>query len=129
MSKEYIEREAIIAKCVKMTACEWNRRGAPASWVDAYEEFVGDVLEIPAADVVEVVHGRWEWREEWDTDEATHTATLKSCGWYCTECGIELGDYLTKETGERHFIDDDFFTPQLKHCPNCGARMRGAEDE
>ena len=109
MSKEYIEREALCKACgesiVKCNLCV--------------------AKEIPASDVVEVVHGRWEWREEWDTDEVAHTATLKSCGWYCTECGIELGDYLTKETGERHFIDDDFFTPCLKHCPNCGARMDG----
>ena len=123
MAKDYIEREALIAELAKGTIITDDIYGVGI--MTGLGRALNVAREAPAADVVEVVHGRWEWREEWDTDEVAHTATLKSCGWYCTECGIELGDYLTKETGERHFIDDDFFTPCLKHCPNCGARMDG----
>lgn len=52
---EYIEREAVLAICREMSACEWNHRVSPASWADAYNQFAEDVEEIPAADVVEVV--------------------------------------------------------------------------
>ena len=52
---EYIEREAVLAICRKISACEWNHRVSPASWADAYNQFAEDVEEIPAADVVKVV--------------------------------------------------------------------------
>lgn len=52
---EHIEREAVLAICWEMSACEWNHRVSPVSWADAYNQFAEDVEEIPAADVVEVV--------------------------------------------------------------------------
>lgn len=70
-----------------------------------------------------VVHGRWEWREEWETHHETHSIDLISCGWYCTECGVELGEYLTEKTGQRIILDDDCCKPKLTRCPNCGAKM------
>ena len=56
----------------------------------------------PAADVAEVVHGRWIWNEEGEI------------GWEqfyrCSNCG-------NKEYWESNF------------CPNCGARMDGGNDD
>lgn len=79
--------------------------------------------KVPAADVDPVRHGRWEWREEWESHPETHSCDLISCGWYCTECGIELGEYLSKKTGQHIILDDDCAKPKLANCPNCGAKM------
>ena len=60
------------------------------------------LLRQPAADVAEVVHGRWIWNEEGEI------------GWEqfyrCSNCG-------NKEYWESNF------------CPNCGARMDGGNDD
>ena len=79
---------------------------------------------IPAADVALARQGKWEWREEWETHPETHSCDLISCGWYCTGCGIELGEYLTKATGRFVCLDDDYVKPKLNCCPNCGAKMK-----
>lgn len=71
-----------------------------------------------------VKRGRWDWREEWETHHETRSCDLISCGWYCTECGIELGNYLTKKIGQYVILDDDFRKPKLARCPNCGAQMQ-----
>lgn len=69
--------------------------------------------------------GKWEWREEWEMHHETRSCDLISCGWYCTQCGIELGEYLTKETGVNIILDLDIRRPTLAVCPNCGAKMKG----
>lgn len=54
MSKEYIDREAILNLCNDMIAEPWNLKTAPASWSDAYLAFKDDVEHFPAADVIQV---------------------------------------------------------------------------
>ena len=78
----------------------------------------------PAVKVKDIVYGEWVWREKWDIHPETHSCELVSCGWYCSECGIELVEYLTKTTGEQVYLDDDHDKPKLKYCPHCGANMR-----
>ena len=56
------------------------------------------LLRQPAADVAEVVHGRWIWNEEGEIDWEQF--------YRCSNCG-------DKEYWESNF------------CPNCGARMDG----
>ena len=56
---EYIEKEAAIAKCREIAACEWNHRASPVSWADAYEQFVEDIEKLPSVDVAPVRNGRW----------------------------------------------------------------------
>jgi hypothetical protein len=95
---------------------------------DWYGDYSLIEAAIPAAEVAEVRHGRWEWKEEWETHPETHSCDLISCGWYCSNCGIELGEYLTEKTGRYVCLDDDYCEPTLRRCPNCGARM-DKEDE
>ena len=124
---EYIEKESLIKRCRMIAECEWNTKAAPVSWSDAYESFADEIENFPSVDVVERKRGELEWREEWETHHETRSCDLISCGWYCTECGIELGEYLTKTTGQRIILDDDTNAPKLARCPNCGADMRGAD--
>lgn len=87
------------------------------------------IQSAPVIDAAPVVHEKWVWREEWDSHPETRSCDLISCGWYCTGCGIELGDYLTKATGHTVILDDDFCKPKLTCCPNCGCKMNGGEDD
>lgn len=89
MSKEYIKREAAINAiendCLELVY--YTKEGA-----------IQCVKAIPAADVVEVRHERWE----------EHGSK-----WQCTGCKVLMS------------IDG---TPQenlLYYCPNCGAYMMG----
>ena len=82
--KEYIERAAVL----KSLGYEENRRGdvLPGSTFDI-------ILKAPAADVVEVRHGRWKngGNGLYDT---------------CTACGEEI-----------------YLAIPMNYCPLCGARM------
>lgn len=99
---EYIEREAAIAKCREIAACEWNHRASPVSWADAYEQFAEDIEELPSADVVPVVHGRWEEVDYFCGDSL----------WRCSACGCEWW-----------FESGGPVENGTNYCPNCGARM------
>ena len=106
---EYIKREDAL-EIVMRTSGDYV-----AAWTE--------IAHMAAADVAEVRHGGWEWKEEWETHPETHRCDLISCGWYCSNCGIELGEYLTEKTGRYVCLDDDYCEPTLGICPNCGARM------
>ena len=76
---------------------------------EKYKAFVRRVLNdrnlIPAADVVQVVHGRWEMRP---TGMATDTGPEYKA--YCTVCNKPNKQY------------------QPSFCPHCGAKMDGGAD-
>ena len=95
--KTYIERAAIL----KSLGYEENRRGdvLPGSTFDI-------ILKEPAAEVVEVRHGRWM-----TTDAYPHHL-------YCSVC------YKTYAKNAKWVNELDLPT---NYCPNCGARM-GKED-
>ena len=59
------------------------------------------IKDLPAADVAEVVHGRWLWNEEGEIDWEQF--------YRCSNCG-------NKEYWESSF------------CPNCGAKMDGGNE-
>ena len=98
MAKEYIDREAAIAQC--------RRHSDYTAW-----SIESGIEATPAADVAEVVHGRWlNFVNDYSTAE-------------CDKCGeiYEVSDYHD----EKHF---NAFKRFYNYCPNCGAKMDGGEE-
>ena len=110
---EYIEREATIT-VLKNLLMQTAFNSVDADYgdyalCDIYEEIAQNRIKrwveiLPAADVVPVVHGHWEDREENDNHYV-----------YCSECGDE---YI-----ENEFRLDSWVKQYFHYCPNCGARM------
>ena len=72
----------------------------------AYEYIsVREIAEFPTADVRENVKGEWTDHRTWEHDGE----------FYCSNCGFVLDSY----------IQGAFYN----YCPNCGAEMRGDDDE
>lgn len=92
---EYVEREAVMDKCGWYNTV--NGKSVCAVRKD-------ELASIPAADVVPVVHGRWEHLEVGCFDL-----------WRCSACGDEW-------TFEYDPTDAE---TKVNYCPNCGARMDG----
>ena len=91
--KEYIEREALL-ELYQIDGPENETGHVPLPVIRQ------NIMDIPAADVAEVRHGRWEEvRDAYGNLE----------GWLC-ECGREV---KSKDN----------------YCPHCGALMDGKEDE
>lgn len=72
-------------------------------------DFDEKLASMPAADVAPVRHGHWEPNND-------------RYGWACTACGHFI---------QRDFVTDITITSELlpRYCPNCGADMRGGQDE
>ena len=79
---EYIERETALMRLMQDGCSAKN---------------VQTIMEIPAADVEPVRHGRWEW----DTEDL----------YRCTVCY------------EKVHVKEVMGRPDWDYCPNCGARM------
>lgn len=94
MSKEYIERGVATEAVVE---CYW---GSQVGLIGT-SEIAKAINNIPAADVVEVKHGRWEEYEVFPL-----TPSLN--GYPCSVCG--------------HHVSA---TSGLNYCPICGAKMDG----
>ena len=62
------------------------------------------ILQAPTIDAVEVVHGKWRRKM---VDDGFNI------DWICSKCGYR--------------VMTDFVS--YSYCPNCGARMKGADDE
>lgn len=115
---EYIEREAAMLTPVLPKE---HRQYQTGNLDDAYEQGWEDALDnlknAPAANVVPVVHGRWEWFDE-DTGTPI-TGYEREWGWRCSCCGYELSDDY----------DDPDYHPKFNYCPNCGAKMDGGSSK
>ena len=96
MAKEYIEREAAL-KIVKKTSGD-------------YAAAFSEIRALPAADVVEVVHGYWFFTEYEYLD--------------CSVCGDSM------YTGCNSKKEAELLKHHWKrYCPNCGAKMDGEREE
>lgn len=98
--KEYIEREAAIELCRKHSEATFNLTGEPVLIIKP--DYVSVLRSIPAADVVEVRHGRWE-RVDYGNGLYNY---------HCSSC--------------RHIPRENI---RSNYCPNCGADMRAEEGE
>lgn len=45
-------------RCKRRISDEWNKKAAPSSWADAYEQFLTDIENCPPVDAVPVVRCR-----------------------------------------------------------------------
>ena len=82
-----------------------------------YQSWYAEKIKaIPAADVVPVRHGRWEWFEEWNQSTPESKKECIDCGWRCGRCKVNLDDMVG------WYWDDPYDEPKLNWCPNCGMR-------
>jgi hypothetical protein len=102
---EYIERDQILGY---MDLVVIHARGVAGNdsilkkVTDIVDNMRGLVAEAPAADVVPVVHGRWEHLEDGWFDL-----------WRCSACGDEW--FFEYDPRDEETL--------VKFCPNCGCRM------
>lgn len=107
---EYIEREAALDICQK----EYEERlrmfdycGDTAAWN------IGEAIKfLPAADVAPVVHGRWVLTPKKGFVDSLRRPVINIV---CSSCG-----FLWCERSDIKYF---------KHCPNCGAKMDGGEED
>lgn len=104
---DYISREAFIADCEGRYCAPCKEQGEDANgvicracWVD---DMLSEVLDAPAADVEPVRNGQWEPGNR-----------------ICPVCGEDKFKGLDADVWSD-------WTPPC--CPNCGAKMQGAENE
>ena len=89
---EHIEREAVMQAFSDFV---WNSNHSDLVPAPTWNHAVDIVRDIPAADVVEVRHGRW--------------SMTKDGAAYCSACKRKMNPYLYG----------------YAHCAMCGARMDG----
>lgn len=90
---EYIDRSVAIARLTKLEVTN------PTATITDAKRVLAD---IPAADAVPVVHGRWEH--------------LGGDEWCCTACGFVIS------------TEGSWDKPVKKYCEECGAKMDGDAD-
>lgn len=97
--KEYIEKAVAVKKFENYRRdCEEENDERAAQ---IFEDCASELMDLPAAEVAEVRHGRWV---------NTNKEVEQMCK--CSECGYPVS----------------YFWSRTPYCPNCGARM-DKEDE
>lgn len=100
MPKEYIEREALIARY------DAEHVGPPGRAREL-------MATAPAADVVEVQHGRWRFGK--DLPDSFGSINKNKYHLYCSEC---------RNQAFNKTVDNDYdFDMDTPFCPWCGAKM------
>lgn len=98
MPDEYISREAAIEEIDKWL--DTVGTALVGKGLSYYGELIGCIEDARAADVTQVVHGKW-------VDNGIPDSILSGC----SVCGFTCGS-------------SSFF-----YCPNCGAKMDGGKDD
>lgn len=99
MADEYIRRDA----AMKAVASQYGACRSPAQ-NRLLDEIRNKIRRMPAADVAEVVHGRWI-KDDFLSDDVNNAEK-------CSQCGELIG----------------WFGNLPNYCPNCGAKMDRGED-
>lgn len=97
---EYIDREAAFDAITDLAGKAPTRSAYEAVWKSARV-----LKKIPAADVVPVVHGRWD-------DSGRYTFPSGDVAVRCTNCGCAL-------------TESEYHLNNWNYCPVCGAKMDG----
>jgi len=88
---DYISREAAIDLFQRLAYDDWNQ-GANTTWANAYSEAAEMIAQLPAADVVEVRHGRWlpvdDKMDAFDCSECDAMVSKRMN--YCPNCGAKM---------------------------------------
>lgn len=103
MMTDYIKRTDAVKIAEKYGLANGSVLGRHTGLADC---IASEISGLPAADVAEVVHGRWIDGAE-DFTCGNHNAECSICRCYVSWDGC----------------DEDF-----NYCPNCGARMDGGND-
>ena len=99
MADEYIRRDA----AMKAVASQYGACRSPAQ-NRLLDEIRNEIRRAPAADVAQVVHGRWI-KDDFLSDDVNNAEK-------CSQCGELIG----------------WFGNLPNYCPNCGAKMDRGED-
>lgn len=86
-----------------------NLLTAHTDYAEGVRDVIKDIKEASTIDAVEVVHGKWIWGNE------------KKSWHKCSVCGGQAYSYYDELADNVEELFD--------YCPNCGARMKGADDE
>lgn len=101
---EYIDKDELLnaIECIDISDC--------TDIDDIFIEVERTIDERPAADVVEVKHGKWI---------RPNVPNTRSYKWQCSECG-QIAYWLHYgNRGNKNIIC------KFGYCPHCGARMDG----
>ena len=105
MMADYIRREDARRMVVQLDKYAWKSPVSDERRVTVDVDLVKFGLDrIPAADVAEVVHGRWI-KDDFLSDDVNNAEK-------CSQCGELIG----------------WFGNLPNYCPNCGAKMDGSVD-
>lgn len=89
-------------RCKRQKSDEWNKKAAPSSWADAYEQFLTDIENCPTVDAVEVVRCKeCKW---WKTNYLWNGTERKVCVIESYEPCRKPDDYCSR--GERKGGDE-----------------------
>lgn len=105
MAKKYIDQEMLLTELARQDADVVADYGQEygVEWGYSRENIENIANTLPAADVVEVVHGRWlEIQDDFDGGH-----------WQCSACGVEWA-----------FLADGPVENKANYCPACGADLR-----
>lgn len=104
MVEEYISREKLLKLYV-------DGEFDTGEYHVSVPVIIQNIKDIPAADVREVVRGKWELRQVSDAEGGD-----KWNRWFCSECGHNAtAGWEHTRYGAK---------PKYNFCPNCGADMR-----
>ena len=103
MAGDYISRDAAVKIAEKYGLADGSVLGRHTGLADC---IASEISGLPAADVAEVVHGRWYMLDN-----------CANAGLYCEAC-------------DRRVHHEEFAYKKLKskYCPHCGARMDGGTE-